>query len=315
VRRTQLALLGTGILVAVVGVVAVVRATGSCAAGAERTGRATFYGTASPGGACSFPAPPADHLTTAAGPADYAAAAACGGYLQVSGRRGTVTVKVDNLCPECEPGHLDLSTEAFTRLDDPKAGVTPIRFRPVTDPPLAGGLSFRVKEGSSQWWLALLVDQHGNPLRSVQVSTDGGRSWLALTRADDNYWLAAKGAGPGPFQVRVTDDLGHVAVARGIAVRPGAVQRTTARLYGTTASGRTATGATATSRSTAASLAATPTPTRAGTAGPRHTPTGTAPSSPDVSATAPTLAIIETSVPSDTATSPPESIELQPAGC
>jgi len=233
VRRSHLALVGVAMLAVVVGVVTVVRTVGACAAvAADRTGRATYYGNAAPGGACSFPTPPADHLTTAAGPADYAQAAACGGYLQVTGRRSTIVVKVDNLCPECEPGHLDLSTEAFARLDALGAGVTPISFHQVVDPPLTAGLSFRVKEGSSQWWLALLVDGHGNPLRSVEVSADGGRSWKSLTRTDYNYWLAAGGAGPGPFRVRVTDLPGHSAVVDGIAIRPGTVQTTSVHLYG-----------------------------------------------------------------------------------
>jgi hypothetical protein len=104
------------------------------------------------------------------------------------------------------------------------------------DPPLDGGLSFRIKEGSSQWWLALLVDNHGNALRSVEVSSDGS-SWSALARSDYNYWIAQSGAGPGPFSVRVTDVRGHVAVAPGIEIRPGQVQQTTVRLYGSAGGG------------------------------------------------------------------------------
>jgi len=281
VRRSQLALLGVAMLAVVVGVVTVVRSVGACAAvAADRSGRATYYGNAAPGGACSFPAPPADHLTTAAGPADYAQAAACGGYLEVTGRRGTIVVKVDNLCPECEPGHLDLSTEAFARLDALGAGVTPISFHQVVDPPLTAGLSFRVKEGSSQWWLALLVDGHGNPLRSVEVSADGGRSWKSLARTDYNYWLAAGGAGPGPFRVRVTDLRGHSAVADGIAIRPGAVQATSVRLYGPRSGGgavppastgtatRTRSSGTASTGTPSAGTAARPGAGRATTRGP-----------------------------------------------
>jgi expansin (peptidoglycan-binding protein) len=301
-RRPYLAGCGAGVLIAVAGVAVVLRSTGACAlppppgaaravparagaapagvaravaaapavpAAAERTGRATFYGDAAPGGACSFPAPPADHLTAAAGPADFAGAAACGGYLEVTGKRGTVRVKVDNVCPECEPGHLDLSNEAFQRLDALGAGITPIHFHQVADPAVGSGLSFRVKEGSSRYWLALLVDQHGNPLRSVQVSGDGGRSWAALTRTSYNYWLAAGGAGPGPFSVRVTDDRGHVAQAAGIAIRPGVVQATPVRLYGAgAASGRSPGGTAATG--TPGGTAATGTP--GGTAAAR-TPT------------------------------------------
>ena len=89
-RRSHLVALAVAVLAAAVGVAVVIRSTPACAAAlllaAERTGQATYYGPAAPGGACSFPTPPADHLTAAAGPADYAEAAACGGYLQVTGQ-------------------------------------------------------------------------------------------------------------------------------------------------------------------------------------------------------------------------------------
>lgn len=206
----------------------------------------------------------------------------------MTGVRGTVRVKVDNLCPECGPGHLDLSNEAFARLDDLGKGITPITYRQVVDPKLGNALSFRVKEGSSQWWLAILVDNHGNPLRSVEVST-GGTTWRTLTRAAYNYWIADTGAGPGPFRVRVTDTRGHVAVASGIAVRPGQVQRTAVRLYGagstgggTPATSRRATGTKATRSTTPRATARTAVATGSST-----TPASPPPSSPALPSSSP----------------------------
>ena len=78
----------------------------------------------------------------------------------------------------------------------------------IADPPLPGPLALRVKEGSSQYWLALLVMNTGNPLAAVQVRTPSG-GWTDLARASFNYWIARSGAGPGPFTVRLTDTLGH----------------------------------------------------------------------------------------------------------
>ena len=37
--------------------------------------------------------------------------------------------------------------------------------------PLPGPVSVEVKQGASQYWLALLADNTGNPLTSVQVET------------------------------------------------------------------------------------------------------------------------------------------------
>ena len=207
---------------------------------ATTSGRATFYDLAGGIGNCSYAAP-SDGLYVALPPGEYAAAAKCGGYLSVSGPKGTVRAKVIDQCPECEAGHVDLSRTAFARIADPVQGIVPVTYRTVVNPALPGPLGIRVKEGSSQWWLAILVSNHGNPLRSVRVLRDG--SWMSLRRTDYNYWLAEHGAGTGPFTVRVTDVQGHTATLPGIALLPGEVQRTTIRMYGA-GSGGGATGTT-----------------------------------------------------------------------
>src|SRR4029453_7405883 len=97
----------------------------------------------------------------------------------VTGPKGTVRVKVFDQCPECEPGHVDLSRTAFARIADPVAGIVDVRYRLVPDPRGQGRLSFQVKDGSSQFWLAILVDGAGNPLRSVEGRSGGG-SFRAL---------------------------------------------------------------------------------------------------------------------------------------
>jgi expansin len=197
---------------------------------AYRRGIATHYGPDAPGFACSFVEPTRTGRTTALGPAQFSGADACGMVLKVSGPRGTARVKVTNLCPECPKGHLDLTDEAFRKVGDLPDGRIDIRYKVVTNPKLAGPLTVRVKEGSSRYWLALLVDHHGNPLTSVSVSADGG-SWQPLRRTDYNYWLAESGVGPGPFSVRVRDNQGHRVVLRGIDLRPATVQTTSRRMY------------------------------------------------------------------------------------
>jgi expansin (peptidoglycan-binding protein) len=192
-------------------------------------GKATFYELQSGGGNCSYPSPPADGLYVALSPSEYAAAAACGGYLSVTGPRGTVQVKVVDQCPECPAGHIDLSRAAFARVADPGKGMAGVTYSPLRDPRVGKPLSFRVKEGSSQWWLALLVVDHGNPLASVEVKSGG--AWRKLARADYNYWIAESGAGQGPFDVRVTDTRGHRVTAKRVRLAPAAVQRTATKMY------------------------------------------------------------------------------------
>jgi expansin (peptidoglycan-binding protein) len=204
--------------------------------GQTRTGRATHYSLGvGAGGNCSFPAEKlSDHLYVAAGPEDYADAGGCGAYLDVTGPSGKVRVIIADKCHECESGHLDLSEESFSKIGKYEAGIIPISYQTVRDPALPGPLEVRVKEGSSQWWTAFLIMNHGNPLTSVEYRDSSG-AWRALARQPYNYWLKSDGAGPGPFTLRITDAVGHQATVGNIALSPMATQRTNIWMYGSSA--------------------------------------------------------------------------------
>jgi hypothetical protein len=180
---------------------------------------------------CSYPSPPANDLFVALPSAEYDGAAACGGYLTVTGPDGSVTVQVIDQCPDCAAGHIDLSEPAFAELAPLSAGLINVRYQYLADPPLPGPITMDVKSGSSQYWLALLADNTGNPLASVQVETASG-GWISLARANYNYWIAPSGAGNGPFTVRLTDTEGHQVTVRNVALDPGAVQSTGVYMYG-----------------------------------------------------------------------------------
>ena len=208
---------------------------------------------------CSYPTPPANGLFVALSPSEYDSAAACGGYMTVTGPNGSsVTVQVIDQCPECATGHIDLSEPAFAELAPLGAGLINVQYQYLVDPPLPGPVTMEVKQGSSQYWLALLADNTGNPLASVQVETASG-GWVNLARANYNYWIAQSGAGSGPYTVRLTDTIGHTVTVQNIALDPGTVQSTGTYMYGA--------GSTQTPPTPAQSSAA-PTPTR-----PTPTPT------------------------------------------
>ena len=198
-------------------------------AGGVISGTATHYVQQSGGGNCMFP-PPADGLYVALSPPEYDNAAPCGSYLEVTGPDGSVRVEVADQCPPCASGHIDLSETAFARIAPLAAGLVSVSYETIADPPLPGPMALRVKEGSSQYWLALLVMNAGNPVTAVAVRGPSG-GWQDLARASFNYWIAASGAGPGPFSVRVTDSLGHQVTAHGIAIEPGVVQSTGDWMY------------------------------------------------------------------------------------
>src|SRR5712692_12077890 len=103
-------------------------------------------------------------MYTALSPAEYGSAAACGSYLEVTGPDGSVTVEVVDQCPECRPAHIDLSAQAFARIAPLSAGLVPVTYHTIVDPPLPAPLSMLVKTGSSAYYLALLPMGNGNPL-------------------------------------------------------------------------------------------------------------------------------------------------------
>jgi expansin (peptidoglycan-binding protein) len=199
-------------------------------AAAATAGTATHY-VLSGTGNCSYPSPPADGLFVALSPAEYHGAAACGGYIEVSGPHGSVRAEVIDQCPPCAAGHIDLSEAAFARIAPLSAGLVSVTYRAVADPALPAPVAIRVKEGSSRYWLALLAMNTGNPLAAVQVESAAG-GWRDLVRADYDYWIAASGAGDGPFTVRLTDTAGHQVTVRGVTLAPGVVQDTGVRMYG-----------------------------------------------------------------------------------
>lgn len=242
------------VLASVVGIAVAVQAGAgpACAAvlaaapptgNAVHKGVATFYDIGNGGGNCSYDGPPADRLHVALGPSEYAKAGGCGGYVDVTGPKGKVRVKIIDQCPECPTGHLDLSREAFAKIANPVQGRVSISYRAVVNPPLPGPLTFRMKDGTSQYWFAVRVDNHGNPLRSVQVKV--GSTWRSLSRTDYNYWLADnQGLGNGPFTIRVTDVYGSRATAAGIRLLPAKTQKSSVVMYGPNAPARRAPGAT-----------------------------------------------------------------------
>jgi expansin (peptidoglycan-binding protein) len=134
---------------------------------------------------------------------DYAGSAVCGEYVAVTGPKGSVTVRITDQCPECKKGDLDLSVEAFARIADPVAGRVPISWH-VVPGDVSGPVSYRYKEGSSRWWVAIQVRNHRLPVTGLEIKPSGSADWIAVARTDYNYFVHPTDIGTGPVQVRIT---------------------------------------------------------------------------------------------------------------
>lgn len=176
-------------------------------------GIATYY-DATGAGACMFDPSPNDLMVAAMNAEEYDQAAYCGAYLRVSGAKGTITVRIVDLCPECKAGHLDLSREAFALIDEVYLGRVPITWQ-VVSPDLNGPISYHFKDGSNQWWTAVQVRNHRNPIARLEYFN--GSQWVSVPRTAYNYFVQTDpGMGLGPYSFRVTDSYGNALVDSGI---------------------------------------------------------------------------------------------------
>ena len=169
-------------------------------------GIATYY-DATGAGACLFEPSPQDLMVAAMNAEEYDNAAVCGAYVHVTGQQGAVTVRIVDLCPECQAGHLDLSREAFAQIAELPQGRVPITWQLVS-PALNGPIAYHFKDGSNQWWTAVQIRNHRNPIAKLEYLN--GDQWVTVPRTSYNYFVQTNpGMGPGPYTFRVTDTYGN----------------------------------------------------------------------------------------------------------
>jgi expansin (peptidoglycan-binding protein) len=173
--------------------------------GTPEQGRATFY-AADGSGACGFDPSPQDLDVAAIDAPEWNGSGACGACASVQGPKGTITVRIVDLCPECEAGHLDLSQQAFAKIADVSAGNVPITWS-VVPCDVTGDLSYEYKDGTSQWWTAIQVRNSRRVVQSLEWMANG--AWTPIARTDYDYFVVGSGVGPDPIQVRVTAATGE----------------------------------------------------------------------------------------------------------
>jgi expansin (peptidoglycan-binding protein) len=192
---------------------------GSSGGGAIHSGEATYYG-ADGGGNCLFDPTPQDLMVAAMNQTDYANSAICGAYVELTGPNATITVRIVDRCPECPAGDIDLSQQAFAQIAELSRGRVPITWK-IVSPDISGPIRYRFKEGSSQWWTAVQIRNHRNPIAKLEFLNTSGQ-FVAMERQEWNYFLppgSNQGMGPGPYTFRVTDSYGNVLTDSGIALK------------------------------------------------------------------------------------------------
>lgn len=169
------------------------------AIGESISGEATYFHSEGIG-LCTYDGE-ADPVIAAISDLRYDNSSVCGMCVEVTGPKGTILVRIIDVCPGCASDDLDLSEKAFSLIAEPSQGRVPITWTPVacnTEGPLA----IRFKEGSSSVWMAVQVRNSRIPVKRVEMMTGSG--WLTLSQQSYNYHLNEDGPGPGPFSFRLT---------------------------------------------------------------------------------------------------------------
>jgi expansin (peptidoglycan-binding protein) len=154
---------------------------------------------------------------------DYADSAICGAYVELTGPNDTITIRIVDQCPECAAGDIDLSPLAFAKIAEIADGRAPISWR-IISPDISGPIRYRFKEGSSQWWTAVQIRNHRNPIAKFEYLDKSGQ-FKTVPRMSYNYFVQSdsnnnpSGMGPGPYTFRVTDSYGNVLTDSGIALK------------------------------------------------------------------------------------------------
>jgi expansin (peptidoglycan-binding protein) len=182
-------------------------------------GIATYY-AATGDGACGFGPSPNDLNVAAMDQSEWSGSAVCGECVAITGPKGSVTVRIVDLCPGCETGHLDLSQQAFAQIADVSAGRVSVTWK-VVPCNVTGNVEYEIKGGSSQYWTAIQVRNSRLPVAKLEWMQNG--AWTDVARADYDYFVVSSGVGPGSYQVRITSSTGETLVDTLPPVQPNAL--------------------------------------------------------------------------------------------
>jgi len=193
------------------------------AIGSTYTGDGTYYG-ATGAGACGYDPSPGNLMVAAMNAQQWNSSAVCGMCVEVTGPKGPankIVVRIVDLCPECKQGDLDLSEQAFSLIAEKSAGRVPITWQPVACS-VSGPVSYKFKDGSSQYWMAIQVRNSRLPVSKIELLQ--GANALTLKQESYGYYIQdTPDPGPGPFTFRVTSLTGQQITDSGIPLMNDAV--------------------------------------------------------------------------------------------
>lgn len=169
-------------------------------------GEATYYGIAGEGGNCVLPSPsPWDSMAGAMNHVDYRNSEICGACVMVTGSLDSAIIRINDQCPECKEGDIDLTQNVFARIIPVSLGRAPITWHFVPCP-VTGNIALYYTPSSSIYYTGLQVRNHRNPIRSIEIFLDS-IGWTNIIRKPYNRFEATTLPQP-PWVIRIRDVFG-----------------------------------------------------------------------------------------------------------
>ncbi|GAU30818.1 hypothetical protein TSUD_267380 [Trifolium subterraneum] len=188
-------------------------------------GIATWYGppegAGSDGGACGYvnsvENPPLNKMISAGGASLFNGGKGCGACYEVKCNSNSacsgnpMTVMITDNCPECEPGHFDLSGTAFGSIAQQgqaqnlrNAGKINIQYRRVACS-FGNSITFAVDSGSNQFYFATEIEYENGDGDIINVEVSQSNTWLPMQRSWGARWALNKGSQfQTPFSIKIT---------------------------------------------------------------------------------------------------------------
>ncbi|POW15904.1 hypothetical protein PSTT_01829, partial [Puccinia striiformis] len=141
----------------------------------------------------------------------------CGACLEVTGPGGTFKGVVSDQCPSCKDDGIDLDTDIWYQVSGNKDfGIIEVKWK-IVPCEWSTPLLFMNKIGVSQYFTSIQVQGANTPLKSLEVSTNGGSSWIPLKLQGNSNYYQPNGGGLGAkADVRVTCSSGKQFVTKDV---------------------------------------------------------------------------------------------------
>lgn len=112
--------------------------------------------------------------------------------------------------------NVDLLPNGFQQLADLKVGRIGVEWE-IVKCDISSPLFLNAKNGSSKYWFSMQVVNSNVPIKSLEVSTDAGKTWQPTIRKDYNFFENPSGFGVDFVDVRVTSVTGESIVVNNVS--------------------------------------------------------------------------------------------------